>query len=188
MPPRRRSKGLTGFLGVRMRPSGRFAVDISHGGIRWWLGTFDSPEEAARAYYAAAWRFGRPHRNLNFLDVESLQVAEFLAPPLMHSVDVGAQRERRPATRQQQLGALNDMHMAQLARNQPELVLAQFAFDTARKKNSGGTGPSNAAPPPTGLTSSSRTPTSWTATSGTPPMTARTATPATSASMIRSSV
>jgi hypothetical protein len=59
MPPRRRSKGVTGFLGVRMRPSGRFATDISKDGVRWWLRTFNSADEAARSYDVVAWRFGR---------------------------------------------------------------------------------------------------------------------------------
>jgi hypothetical protein len=40
------------------------------------------------------------------------------------------------------------MRMAQLARDHPELVQAQLAFDNARKKTADGVGPSNAAPPP----------------------------------------
>jgi hypothetical protein len=45
-----------------------------------WLGMFDSPEEAARTCDVIAWRLGRPRRELNFTDVESVQEAEFLAP------------------------------------------------------------------------------------------------------------
>jgi hypothetical protein len=43
------------------------------------LNTFDSLEEAARAYIAASWMFGWPKRKLNFLDVKSKQEFEFLA-------------------------------------------------------------------------------------------------------------
>ncbi|KAK1609988.1 hypothetical protein QYE76_033661 [Lolium multiflorum] len=76
MPPRRR-----GFRGVRVRPSGRFTAEIRAGGFRLTLGTYNTPEEAARAYDAAAWRFRRPGNDMNFPDVESLEEAEFLAPP-----------------------------------------------------------------------------------------------------------
>jgi hypothetical protein len=40
------------------------------------------PELAVHAYDAAAWRFRRPRRDLNFQDVESLEETEFLAPAL----------------------------------------------------------------------------------------------------------
>ncbi|KAK1604165.1 hypothetical protein QYE76_027838 [Lolium multiflorum] len=79
MPPCRR--GASGFRGVRVRPSGRFTAEIRAGGFRLTLGTYNTPELAARAYDAAAWRFRRPGHNMNFPDVESLEEAEFLAPP-----------------------------------------------------------------------------------------------------------
>ncbi|KAK1696895.1 hypothetical protein QYE76_013592 [Lolium multiflorum] len=78
MPPRRR--GSSGFRGVRARPNGRFYTEMRAGGFRLTLGTYNTPELAARAYDAAAWRFRRPRRDMNFLDVESLEEAEFLAP------------------------------------------------------------------------------------------------------------
>ncbi|KAK1697706.1 hypothetical protein QYE76_014403 [Lolium multiflorum] len=78
MPPRRR--GSSGFRGVRARPNGRFYAEMRAGGFRLTLGTYNTPELAARAYDAATWRFRRPRRDMNFPDVESLEEGEFLAP------------------------------------------------------------------------------------------------------------
>ncbi|KAE8798482.1 putative AP2 protein [Hordeum vulgare] len=64
MAPRPRS--ISGYHGVRPRPSGMFYAEIRSGNMRLGLGTFETAHEAARAYDAAAWRLRRPRAQMNF--------------------------------------------------------------------------------------------------------------------------
>ncbi|KAE8821706.1 putative AP2 protein [Hordeum vulgare] len=79
MPPHHRSA--SGYRGVRERPNGGFYAEIRSGDLRLSLGTYDTAHEAARAFDAAAWRLGRPRRQMNFQDVYTLQQALDVAPP-----------------------------------------------------------------------------------------------------------
>ena len=77
------------FIGVRQRPSGRWVAEIkvSSQKLRLWLGTYDRPEEAARAYDFVARLLRGRNAKTNFPMMNESSVIQMpLRNPRLHQL------------------------------------------------------------------------------------------------------
>ncbi|KAE8772783.1 Protein TRANSPARENT TESTA 12 [Hordeum vulgare] len=131
MPPRRRSA--SGYRGFRERPNGGFYAEIRSGDLRLSLGTYDTTHEAARAFDTAAWRLGRPRRQMNFQDVYTLQRALDVAP--LPRVNSAQDRAEHTARQRRLLVAQEDERvMAEWRRRHTEDVAYEQGYWARRRE------------------------------------------------------
>ncbi|KAI4993164.1 hypothetical protein ZWY2020_007477 [Hordeum vulgare] len=110
MAPRRRPS--SDFFGVRERPSGQFAAEITADGVRWWIGTFDSEASPDAAATRAA------------------SIRPAAAGPQLPRHRTEQRRERANLRAAQ----IDELRMETLRSDQPELVQAELDFFAGRKK------------------------------------------------------
>ncbi|XP_044363579.1 dehydration-responsive element-binding protein 1F-like [Triticum aestivum] len=127
-------KGKSGFFGVRAKPSGNFGVEFFNIGRRWWLGTHPTADDAARAYDVAVWRAGRPKMDLNFLEIESQAMAEWLMPQGIRMEEMPAKKAKKRPAVVVAPGESDEAAMARFVREHPQYVQAELRDIVAKKK------------------------------------------------------
>ncbi|KAG6532016.1 hypothetical protein ZIOFF_005854 [Zingiber officinale] len=87
----------TKFVGVRQRPSGRWVAEIKDTTqkIRMWLGTFETAEEAARAYDAAACLLRGANTRTNFSSSSAADADSPLASRVRNLLKLKKQSKNR---------------------------------------------------------------------------------------------
>ncbi|KAE8783143.1 AP2-containing protein [Hordeum vulgare] len=146
MASKKTSKGKSGFFGVRAKPSGNFGVEFSDAGRRWWLGTYPSADEAARAYDVVVRRARRPKTDLNFPEVEFQAVAEWLMPQGIRMEEMPTKKAKKRLAVVIAPGESDKAAMYRFAREYPRYVQTELEHYSKRDTKKGVKKEDEAAP------------------------------------------
>ncbi|XP_020186805.1 uncharacterized protein [Aegilops tauschii subsp. strangulata] len=141
MAPKKTPKGKSGFFGMRQKPFGNWGVEFSDAGRRWWIGTYPSAHEAARAYDAAVWRAERPRSHLNFPEIESRAEAEMLVPQGINMKEITTKKKKKKPSVVVSAGETDEEAMARFAWEHPEYVQADLEYYWKREAKQKKKGP-----------------------------------------------
>ncbi|KAE8796835.1 protein transparent testa 12 [Hordeum vulgare] len=120
-------------VGLPRRPAAPQRRVLLRDTLRLSLGTYETTNEAARAFHAAAWRLGRPRGQMNFQDVYTLQQALDVAPP--PRLNTAQDREEHASLQCRLLVAQEDERvMAEWRRRHPEDVAYEQDYWTRRRE------------------------------------------------------
>jgi hypothetical protein len=106
------------FFGVCVHIYDMFMAEINI-----WLGTYNTADEAARAYAATAWRFLLGRAALNFPEIGTREEAEFLEPPSLIQTQA-EQRRHEHAQVQLSIAEINERRMEKWRR----IFLVDFEY------------------------------------------------------------
>ncbi|KAE8772767.1 Ethylene-responsive transcription factor CRF1 [Hordeum vulgare] len=121
-----------GLLAVRARPSGTFYVEIRSGDTRLGIDMFETVNEAARAYDAAACRLNRHRRKMNFFEMMTMEWAQNVTSRPRVVTDEDRCRNRRRG-RRLSIAEMEEHAIAEWRRQFSQDILDEREFFARRR-------------------------------------------------------